>query len=443
MYPTIGLNQSSPSIPCKISQHLSQRKCGSQFIAYLNHFPGNHTMKTISFLATLLLPFAARAWVVSLPHYHIVKCNLSLSASRKGTCESPVSSRRQWLTTTAAAAVCGTLLGRPSVALAVVSGSATTTAVVSTIHTCDTSVSVWRSPDTGRKVYLVGTAHISATSAELAGDVIDDVRPDAVFVELDAKRIKMTLVDRPVEQSTQERQNLTPLARTTSNSPPARQDEESRIAPPTNPTDVIQGPQTRAPSSLGRSNPAVALGSAAVGSAIKGMYSKLGNAGFSPGEEFAVAVREGQNVGAKVILGDRDVDVTLRRLSEALRQTDLRALLSPDSELEASMKALMPNDLPMDSKDDNFKTEMTAYVETMKAKENVNVIMGQLKRVAPEIYQALVAERDAYMANGLDKLNMFPVIVAVMGIAHIDGVEDYLKSRGWIPVKLNCKPGLK
>lgn len=335
---------------------------------------------------------------------------------------------------------------------AVVSGSATTTtrsatAVVSTIHTCDASVSVWRSPETGRKVYLLGTAHISATSAELAGDVIDDVRPDAVFVELDAKRVKMTLVDRPVEQPTQERQSPTSLAISTPSSPPARQqekkEEENGIDLPKNPNVVIQGPQTPTPASSGRSNPALALGSAAVGSAIKGMYSKLGNAGFSPGEEFVVAVREGQNVGAKVILGDRDVDVTLRRLSEALRQTDLRALLSPDSELEASMKALMPNDLPIDSNDDNFKNEMTAYVETMKTKENVNVIMGQLKRVAPEIYQALVAERDAYMANGLDKLNVFPVIVAVMGIAHIDGVESFLKSRGWIPVKLNCKPGLK
>ena len=169
------------------------------------------------------------------------------------------------------------------------------------------------------------------------------------------------------------------------------------------------------------------------------MYGKLGNAGFKPGEEFVIAVREGQKVGAKVILGDRDVEVTLRRLSEALRQTDLRALLSPDSELEASMKALLPKDLPTDSSDDNFKNEMSAYVETMKAKENVNVIMGQLKRVAPEIFQALVAERDAYMANGLDKLNAFPVIVAVMGIAHVDGVETYLKARGWTPVKLNCK----
>jgi pheromone shutdown protein TraB len=38
-----------------------------------------------------------------------------------------------------------------------------------------------------------------------------------------------------------------------------------------------------------------------------------------------------------------------------------------------------------------------------------------------------VAERDAYMANGLNTLIMFPVIVAVMGIAYVDGVEQYLQ----------------
>jgi pheromone shutdown protein TraB len=183
------------------------------------------------------------------------------------------------------------------------------------------------------------------------------------------------------------------------------------------------------------------LGSAVVGGAIKGMYSKLGKSGFSPGEEFIVAVREGQKIGATVILGDRDVDVTLKRLSEALRATDLRSLLNPNNELEQSLQQLMPNDkMPVpDSSDEDFKSGLTAYIEVMKAKENVKLIMGQLQKAAPAIYEALVAERDAYMANGLNALNMFPVIVAVMGIAHVDGVEQYLRREGWTPVKLNCQ----
>jgi pheromone shutdown protein TraB len=50
----------------------------------------------------------------------------------------------------------------------------------------------------------------------------------------------------------------------------------------------------------------------------------------------------------------------------------------------------------------------------------------------------MLTERDAYMARGLDGLNEFDVTVAVMGIAHQDGVERNLQSFGWQPVRLNC-----
>lgn len=457
-------------------------------------------MNAITILIALLLPFPTASWVAVLvptnrhhkgspgrhvdhqTHIYNNKCESPQTAryaskrsttpnsSDDGNHNGLLSSRRDWLasamtTTFRTSAVMGLIaVGKTTSAASAATATsiAQSTKPVSTIHTCDASVSVWQQPITGRKVYLLGTAHISIASAELAGDVIDDVRPDAVFVELDAKRVQQTVGSAPPTGSTAIATTTgTTLATTRSNSTPEQPTATPATALRTAPlaergtggfalptksaSDVFSGPESPLPvassssSSSGMSNPAVAFGSAAVGSAIKGMYGKLGNAGFKPGEEFVIAVREGQKVGAKVILGDRDVEVTLRRLSEALRQTDLRALLSPDSELEASMKALLPKDLPTDSSDDNFKNEMSAYVETMKAKENVNVIMGQLKRVAPEIFQALVAERDAYMANGLDKLNAFPVIVAVMGIAHVDGVETYLKARGWTPVKLNCK----
>ena len=418
---------------------------------------------------SLFLPYQTISWVLVAPptsrhcqqHHHgrlFTTCHASKRPVPFGHDELSrrvLSSRRDWLATatvTTTAAVLGLVSKPPSTyadaetpsyagqtATATIPGMTTTTLTrksVSTLHTCDGSVSVWQQPVTGRKVYLVGTAHISIASAELVGDVIDDVRPDAVFVELDAKRVRRSM-------STTGSSTIATTKPTTSNT---RSEEPGGLVLPTKSNDqVLTGPDTPLPassssgSSSGMSKQALSFGSAAVGSAIKGMYGKLGNAGFKPGEEFVIAVREGQEVGAMVILGDRDVEVTLRRLSEALRQTDLLALLSQNSELEASMKALLPNDLMMDSSSDNFKNELTAYVEIMKTKENVKAIMGQLKRVAPEIYQAMVAERDVYMANGLDKLNAFPVIVAVMGIAHVDGVETYLKSKGWAPVKLNCK----
>jgi hypothetical protein len=44
------------------------------------------------------------------------------------------------------------------------------------------------------------------------------------------------------------------------------------------------------------------------------------------------------------MLGDRDVDVTLKRLSETLLATDLRSLLNPNNELEQSLQQVMPNE---------------------------------------------------------------------------------------------------
>ena len=65
--------------------------------------------------------------------------------------------------------------------------------------------------------------------------------------------------------------------------------------------------------------------------------------------------------------------------------------------------------------------------------------MTKLRETAPELYNAMVAERDAYMANGINKLDQFDKMVAVVGIAHVDGIEANLKERGWAPVSIPCQ----
>lgn len=40
-----------------------------------------------------------------------------------------------------------------------------------------------------RTIHIVGTAHISSVSADLAGKLVQETAPDAVFVELDAARM--------------------------------------------------------------------------------------------------------------------------------------------------------------------------------------------------------------------------------------------------------------
>lgn len=128
------------------------------------------------------------------------------------------------------------------------------------------------------------------------------------------------------------------------------------------------------------------------------------------GQEMVVALRQGHAVGAKLIFGDVDIDVTQQRLNRALYDLD----------------------------PDQLREIWYAYNGNLSAdeREKLKLRMAELKKVSPEVYNALIGERDIYMANGIDQLNAYSTLIAVMGIAHIDGVESYLKEKGW--VKLPC-----
>ena len=200
-------------------------------------------------------------------------------------------------------------------------------------------------------------------------------------------------------------------------------------------------------------NPFINTGSKIVGDSIKGMYKKMDSEGFKAGDEFAMSVKEGLIIGSTIVLGDRDVEVTLRRLTKALTKTDLRKLLNADSEVEKAMEEILPENMKNkmagasgDPTGDGTisKEELSSFVETMKSKENVKKIMAALKKVAPEIYTAMVAERDVYMGRGLDELGdnlkgkKVDSTVAIVGMAHVDGIETYLSSMGWKELAYPC-----
>lgn len=358
------------------------------------------------------------------------------------------SSRRQWLTGVITAASASTLVGlTPPAAIAV--------DIPSSTALCDPTVSIYER--NGRLIYLLGTAHISSVSAELAGKLVRDTHPDAVFVELDLKRIggsstmakqmeangqQLTISAQGDTDSKPSRVMLSPVGRTTTPTPVTSSSTAVAVEESTTTTAPVFPAAPATPKGGGGGGGLLnSLGAAAVGKAIRGMYSKLGSEGFNPGEEFIVAIKEGQKQGSAIVLGDQDVDVTLKRMAQAIQKTDLSRLLNPDSELEQSMREMLPTSSSSTSgmtESEAFKTEMSAFVETMKTKENVKRVMGLMQQEAPYLYEVMVQERDTYMAAGLNTLNEFTIITAVMGLAHLDGVERNLQSEGWRPVKARC-----
>lgn len=373
-------------------------------------------------------------------------------------------------------------------------------ALVGTAAACDPTVTVWQRGD-DRLLYLLGTAHISELSAQLASDLVRDVHPNAVFVELDLKRIgrlppatsavtkvpssplaslPTTTTVTAAEAETDDGESaavatalaqsrptrvIVPAMISTSQSAAPRlasagavggADSPSVLTADASDVAALPLPSPPPPSSTTDALPprpnwfqrkAMDFATATVANALRGMYSNLGEAGFKPGEEFAAAIRAGQTAGATIVLGDRDVEVTLRRLTQALSQTDLNQLLSPNAEFEKALAELGGGPSaaePLLRDYDNpaeFKRAMGAYVEKLKDRDSIRKVMAQLNEVAPALVQVMLTERDAYMATGIDTLNDFECMVAVMGLAHADGVERNLQERGWKQVRPPCRRG--
>src|SRR5690606_26793464 len=118
-----------------------------------------------------------------------------------------------------------------------------------------------------KEIYLIGTAHVSQKSVEEVERVIQEIRPDTVCVELDEQRHRM-LVD---------------------------QDAWKKL-------DIFQVIRQKRVLFL--------LSSLALGAYQRKLGEKLG---VSPGAELLAGVKAAEEVGAQVVLADRDVQATLKR----------------------------------------------------------------------------------------------------------------------------------
>ena len=146
-------------------------------------------------------------------------------------------------------------------------------------------------------------------------------------------------------------------------------------------------------------------------------------------------------------LGDRDVDVTIKRYSEAVSSIGPRKL----RQAQKIMDTVMVNEMirkgaiitPEKKAEYDAKGGMTKedylndYIEKMKGRDTTELEMKTMKEYMPELYDALVGERDSYMASNIDKLAQFKSIVAVMGDGHLAGVSDNLIQLGW---SISSKP---
>lgn len=214
----------------------------------------------------------------------------------------------------------------------------------------------------GREIYLVGTAHVSQRSVEDVGRVISELRPDTVCVELDAAR-HQALVD------PKRWRNL----------------------------DIFEIIRQRR----------LAFWATSLG--LSSYQRRLGEKlGVRPGAEMLAAIDHAREVGAQLVLADRDIQATLRRTWAALGVWDCLQLAG------ASVAALFA------------KGEITKeQVEALKDRDNIGELVREFAEVMPRLQTPLIDERDRYLMSAIREAPGQRV-VGVVGAGHVGGMVRYL-----------------
>ena len=147
----------------------------------------------------------------------------------------------------------------------------------------------------------------------------------------------------------------------------------------------------------------------------KEMGKKLG---ISAGSDMKAAVFSARKIDAKLALIDRNIELTMNHLLAAPFSEKINLiLLNPEIDI--------------------------MNIEGIVESENLNKIMDELRNKVPNVYGALVDERDQYMAYSLAQLqcqNPEANIIAVVGAGHKRGIEKYLQILYEIDMKKIMKP---
>lgn len=213
-----------------------------------------------------------------------------------------------------------------------------------------------------RTVYLVGTAHVSKESVEDVRRTIEAVSPDTVCVELCQARYT----------------SLT--------------DKESWKK-----MDLFK---------IIKEKKSVFLLAQLI---MTSFYRRLGDKlGVEPGAEMLEGVKLAKERDAKLVLADRDIQITLKRVWRYLSFWDKLKLFF-------SCICSIFSDEKIDED----------TIEKLKQSDQLEAAMAEFTEAFPQIKERLISERDVFLSQ---KIRTAPgnIIVAVIGAAHIPGIKEHI-----------------
>lgn len=216
----------------------------------------------------------------------------------------------------------------------------------------------------GKEIVLIGTAHVSKESAELVESVIEEERPDTVCVELCNSRYE-AIMDRAKWRE----------------------------------TDIF--------STIREKRSSLLLFQLLMASLQRKLADKFH---IKPGEEMLRAAKKAEEIGAKLVLADRDIRVTLNRTWRKMRFLSKMKLL-----FEVLMALFSTEEMDVEE------------IEKMKQKDVLELAMSTFGKKMPDVKATLIDERDMFLAHSIRNAPGSR-IVAVVGAGHVSGILRNLEN---------------
>lgn len=142
---------------------------------------------------------------------------------------------------------------------------------------------------------------------------------------------------------------------------------------------------------------------------ISSFQYKIGkDLGVKPGAEMLAAIEAAESISSEIVLIDRDVQITLKRTWSNIgffKKIKLMMALLAGLVIKEEIKA-----------DD---------IEKLKTADTLAAAMESLGQEIPGLKEALIDERDKFMASHLTELKGNN-IVAVVGAGHVPGMQIYM-----------------
>lgn len=216
----------------------------------------------------------------------------------------------------------------------------------------------------GRKIQLIGTAHVSRESADLVESVIRREKPDTVCIELCASRY----------QALQQKDRWRDM----------------------DIVKVIRGKKAF-----------LLLLNLLLASFQKRIAEQLG---ITPGQEMITAIRTAETEGSEISLADRDIRVTLSRTWRLMGFWE-------------KMKLIFSLMLSIGKTEEITEED----IERMKQEDILETLLAEIGKSHPALRSILIDERDRYLTAKI-RSAPGERIVAVVGAGHVPGIKKYLET---------------